>query len=500
MIPPSLPSPTALPGLPPDGSGPARGASAGFDAILAALAAALSAPAAAGLPLPSPQPEAGLEPELPREAAPASESCCAPPPGAELPAVEAFAAEAATGAAPPGVRAETAAASGAAFLPSAAPAPSVAAAVTANVPVAAAGSSVAAPPAAPQGAAGVDGAGRSSPPSVPPAAVETETRPQAEAARQMASRAPTPGAHTVAPPPERPGPARSEGSRPARSEVSRPARSEGVQAAPGEGAQREPAAGVVSAGAAAAVQVAAGRVMQAPAERAEPDTRELKAEAQAAAGAGETPRTAAARGEAGPWQEPRADVGPQPHPQPQSQPPLDLELATVGAPALALHAAGTGPSAPAAANPPVVSLQAPERVIPDRAVLLAEQGGGSARLQLRPPELGEVELVVRVRGRRVEVHVRAEEIAAQQAVLEGRERLGDALAAKDLRMEEFRVSLSGGGSGDASASERRGERGAFEAQPEPGWARAPGAHVDPDETPRTARLANASARGIDLRV
>jgi flagellar hook-length control protein FliK len=272
-----------------------------------------------------------------------------------------------------------------------------------------------------------------------------------------------------------------------------------VQPAHGEGAQREPAPGVVSAGAAAAVQVAEGRVTQASAERAEPDMRELKAEARAAVSAGESPRTAAVRGEAGPWQEPRADVGPQAHPQPQSQAQLDPEVATVGAPAPALHAAGIGPSAPAAANAPVVSLQGPERTIPERAVLLAEQGGGSARIQLRPPELGEVELVVRVRGRRVEVHVRAEEIGAQQVVLEGRERLGDALAAKDLRMEEFRVSLSGG---DAGASERRGERGAFEPQPEPGWARAPGAHVDPDETPRTARVANANAnaRGIDLRV
>jgi hypothetical protein len=499
MIPPSLPSPTALPGLPPAGPGPVRSAPEGFDAILAALAAALAAPAAAGLPVPSPQPEVGPEPELPREAAPASEPWSAPPPGAELPAaVESLAVEPSEGAPAPGVRAEPAAAPGAPpFLPSVAPAPIVAAAVAANARVAAAGSSVLAPPAARQ-----EEGWPSPPPSVPPAAAETETRPQAEAARQIAAHTPAPSAHLPEPPPERPGPARSDGSRPVRSEGSRLARGEGVQPAPGEGAQREPAPRVVSAGAAAAAELAAGGVTQAAAERAEPGTRELRAEARAAASAGEPRRIAAARGEAGPWQEPRAEVGPQTHPQSQSQSrsPLDLELATVGAPASPQHAAGTGPSAPAAANAPVVSLQGPERVIPERAVWLAEQGGGSARIQLRPPELGEVELVVRVRGRRVEVHVRAEEIGAQQVALEGRERLGDALAAKDLRMEEFRVSLSGGGSGDAGASERRGERGAFEAQPEPGWARAPGAHVDPDETPRTARVANANARGIDLRV
>lgn len=145
-------------------------------------------------------------------------------------------------------------------------------------------------------------------------------------------------------------------------------------------------------------------------------------------------------------------------------------------------------------------LAPPERMdLREQVVLLAEQGGGSARLTLRPPELGEVQLVVRVRGRRVVVHVRADELGAQQAVLDHRERLGDALAAKDLRMEEFRLSGTGVGSGDAGASGRRGERGAF--APDPHAVFVPGtARSVPNPSGHAPRPVVASERGIDLRV
>jgi hypothetical protein len=97
----------------------------------------------------------------------------------------------------------------------------------------------------------------------------------------------------------------------------------------------------------------------------------------------------------------------------------------------------------------------------------------------------------------VEVHVRAEQLGAQQAVLESRERLGDALAARDLRMEEFRVSLSGGGSPDAGAFGRRGEHGSPEREVGPGPGPGP---ADRNDTPRFVRATADPARGIDVRV
>jgi hypothetical protein len=164
------------------------------------------------------------------------------------------------------------------------------------------------------------------------------------------------------------------------------------------------------------------------------------------------------------------------------------------------------PSAPPPAPARVMGVDSPAPLAPperldlrEHVVLLAEQGGGSARLTLRPPELGEVQLIVRVRGRRVVVHVRAEELGAQQAVLDHRERLGDALAAKDLRMEEFRLGGTGVGSDDAGASGRRGERGAF--APDPHAVFAPGtARSVPNPSGVALRPVAASDRGIDLRV
>jgi flagellar hook-length control protein FliK len=122
--------------------------------------------------------------------------------------------------------------------------------------------------------------------------------------------------------------------------------------------------------------------------------------------------------------------------------------------------AGERPVASAATNP----LEAPAHArstesaqpVLASALWLSEQGGGRARIALSPRELGQVEIVVRVRGRRVEVHVHAEESAAQQVVRETRAQLSDALAARDLRMDEFTVN--GGGSGASGHDSRESAR------------------------------------------
>ncbi|MDH3685676.1 MAG: flagellar hook-length control protein FliK [Myxococcales bacterium] len=84
--------------------------------------------------------------------------------------------------------------------------------------------------------------------------------------------------------------------------------------------------------------------------------------------------------------------------------------------------------------------------LPVHAEWLAARGGGSARLRLHPPELGEVELTVRVRGNDVQVSIHAEREAAGRAVLDGRELLVEALAARDLRVDQFAVRTTEGSS------------------------------------------------------
>lgn len=97
-------------------------------------------------------------------------------------------------------------------------------------------------------------------------------------------------------------------------------------------------------------------------------------------------------------------------------------------------------------GPPRVTPAESARPVIQNVVFLAEHGGGSARMTLNPPELGPVEIVVRVRGKQVEVHVRAEETAAQQVVRDSRDSLSEALASRELRMDGFSVGSGGAGS------------------------------------------------------
>ena len=149
----------------------------------------------------------------------------------------------------------------------------------------------------------------------------------------------------------------------------------------------------------------------------------------------------------------------------------------------------------AADAPARAQAQESARPVVEKIAWLAEQGGGSARIELSPPELGHVEIVVRVRGRRVEVHVRAVEAAAQQVVRDGRERLVDALASRDLAMDGFSVNGEASGSSGFGSREPTPEtrdtsfRNAF-------GARSPSAPASPKPAPD-----RSSANGaIDLRV
>ncbi len=172
--------------------------------------------------------------------------------------------------------------------------------------------------------------------------------------------------------------------------------------------------------------------------------------------------------------------------------PVASALSAPSAAAPAERTAAAEPSARAAA--PDAS-----RPVTERIVWLAQQGGGSARLELSPPELGQVEIVVRVRGRRVEVHVRAEEAAAQQIVRDCRERLEGALAARDLHMDGF--SVNGGASSQTGGGSREAARDASGRQQSPGFQRQSGDPIPARDAAREIAAPRIPSSGaIDLRV
>jgi hypothetical protein len=118
--------------------------------------------------------------------------------------------------------------------------------------------------------------------------------------------------------------------------------------------------------------------------------------------------------------------------------------------------AGDPPMAPTVQTP---AAGTPAEALPVHAEWLAARGGGTARLRLHPPELGEVELSVRVRGSTVQVSIQTENAEAGRAALDGRELLLEALASRELRVEQLVVrspdgvttSTTPGGSGDGSS-------------------------------------------------
>ena len=146
-----------------------------------------------------------------------------------------------------------------------------------------------------------------------------------------------------------------------------------------------------------------------------------------------------------------ADAVPPPAPAAISGAALESAPAPVapnaGAEIHAAPARGTA-SGPAPAEP-VPS--APVEDVAVRVEWLAQRGGGVARLELDPPQLGRIEMIVRLRGSDVEVVIAASEPLAQAAVQSQRAQLAENLAARDLRLSQFDVSHSGGE--DASGSE-----------------------------------------------
>ena len=85
---------------------------------------------------------------------------------------------------------------------------------------------------------------------------------------------------------------------------------------------------------------------------------------------------------------------------------------------------------------------------------LATRGGGSARLVLSPPELGEIVIRVSVRQQSVEVVMVAQTALAHSMAQDQSDRLAQAFAHRDLRLDQFEVRRA-----DASDSSSTGQFG-----------------------------------------
>jgi flagellar hook-length control protein FliK len=231
----------------------------------------------------------------------------------------------------------------------------------------------------------------------------------------------------------------------------------------------------------------------------------------------------------------RGDAAPQPAPIPVER--ASAESSAVASAAIEGATAGIAETAPGSSDPtaslrldapaPTPPTRAPElpstmqpgRTLPTaapdaiavQADWLATRGGGTARLVLNPPELGEIAIRVTVRQQAVEVVMVAQTALAHSMAEDQGDRLSQAFASRDLRLEQFEVrrgdpSDSSGtgqfGSSDAGARERdraqdqrEVDRGGFGGQ---GLRRggAGGEAVAPP--PRVA--SNGRAAGIDLRI
>lgn len=156
----------------------------------------------------------------------------------------------------------------------------------------------------------------------------------------------------------------------------------------------------------------------------------------------------------------------------------------------------------AAAHPEAgASRRAPLEEVPLRAQWLVERGGGSARIELDPPNLGRVDLAVRLRGADVEVIITAHEPLAQAAVQAQREQLAEGLAARDLQLTQFEVGDGRGegrqGSGAGDSHGRAPGQGLRTLVPDAGAWRDPAARAATENAP--ARPGAPHAR-IDLHV
>lgn len=176
------------------------------------------------------------------------------------------------------------------------------------------------------------------------------------------------------------------------------------------------------------------------------------------------------------------------------------------------------PAPPARAPEPTTAMQ-PGRTLPTaapdaiaiQADWLATRGGGTARLVLNPPELGEIAIRVTVRQQAVEVVMVAQTALAHSMAEDQGDRLSQAFASRDLRLEQFEVrrgdpgdSSGTGQFGSSDAGTRERERAQDDREVDRGGFGGAGPHPSGRAAESVAPAprigSKARAAGIDLRI
>lgn len=168
---------------------------------------------------------------------------------------------------------------------------------------------------------------------------------------------------------------------------------------------------------------------------------------------------------------------------------------TAAAPVVDISEPGV-PASPARPMPP--------EAIPQHVEWLVARGGGSAKIELHPPELGKLSIQVTVRGTDVQVVLNVQSVAAQTVVAEYRDTLENGLTSKDLKLDQFEVRDWGNrdelanrdkpAARDRGASDRRGNGRGTAGQGIPNGIA--GALMQPGRTGTPV----ASDDGVNLRV
>lgn len=148
-----------------------------------------------------------------------------------------------------------------------------------------------------------------------------------------------------------------------------------------------------------------------------------------------------------------------------------------------------GTTTAAGSLPPVGS---PQEALPVQVEWLVARGGGRARFQLHPPNLGEVTLSVTVRGSAVDIVIQVQQQAAE-LVSQTREQLAQSLGSRDLHINQFEVrsAHADGGTSDGSSRE--------EAAENPGAGASKGGSEEPRGAFATEnqRASSASEESVD---
>ena len=183
-------------------------------------------------------------------------------------------------------------------------------------------------------------------------------------------------------------------------------------------------------------------------------------------------------------------------------------LAGPTGPVAATSEAGTPETAGASGT---LARGAAAEAIAVQAEWLATRGGGTARLLLNPPSLGEVSIRVTLRGEVVDVVMRVQEEAAKRIAEEQSERLAQAFSSRDLRIDQFEVrrgeleASTDGAARDFAASRDDRDGAAADGRARDARRLRTDGRARPDaiaaaDPPALARAARASGGGVDLRI